>query len=224
MTTKRKSIKKNEKHLLVNIESTTKTSNIEIEDTEGYIKEQLYFDDFFDDKKFNKFLKKVESTVRRSDAYTSFINACFTKGLDHCAILGNVESSKEVTIEMHHYPFTLYDIAYLCTLKHIKNKDKFTSIDIANEILYDHIYNKIICVVPLCKTVHQLAHLGKIFIPLTSITGDINGFLDKYKDELTPDMKESYNKLLEMTESGTPYSDEDILKTVKEYESEHRKK
>ena len=50
-----KKIKKTERHSLENIQSTTSTSGVEIEDKEGYIKEQLYFTDIFDDAKFKKF-------------------------------------------------------------------------------------------------------------------------------------------------------------------------
>lgn len=210
-----KKLKKTEKHSMDCIESTTNTSNIEIEDKDGYLKEQFYFKDIFDDSKFKKFIKSIENTIRRSDAYKSFIGSCKEKGLTHCAVLGNVEESDKVTIEMHHYPFTLYDIVYLCVMKHLKHQDNITTFGIADEVLRDHIYDKIITVVPLSKTVHRLVHDGKIFIPLTACFGDINGFLTKYMDELTPEMKESYNKILEMTEDGVAYSDEDILKLVK---------
>lgn len=222
MTTKKK-LRKTEKHTMNNIESTTSTSGIEIEDKEGYMKEQLYFKEIFDDGKFKKFIKNIETTIRRSDAYKSFIGACKEKGLTKCAVLGNIEESDKVTIEMHHYPFTLYDIVYLCVMKHLKNNDDITSMMIAEEVLRDHIYGKIISVVPLCKTVHKLVHDGKIFIPLTSCFGDINGFLTKYMDELTPEMKESYNKILEMTENGVSYSDEDILALVKSYKKKKNK-
>lgn len=210
----RKKIKKNERHNFENVESTTSTSGIEIEDKEGYIKEQFYFKEIFDDTKFKKFIKSIESTIRRSEAYKSFIGACHEKGLTKCAILGNVEMSEKVTIEMHHYPFTLYDIVYLCVIKHLKKDDNIITTSIAEEVLEDHIYNKIISVVPLSKTVHKLVHAGLIFISLDSCIGDLNGFLEKYKDELTPEMKESYNKILEMTENGINYSDEDILSLI----------
>lgn len=213
-----KKIKKTERHSLENIQSTTSTSGVEIEDKEGYIKEQLYFTDIFDDAKFKKFIKAIESAIRTSDAYKSFIAACMDKGLDRCAVLGNVQRSDKVTVEIHHYPFTLYDIVYLCVMRHLKLGHKITSMLITEEVLRDHIYERIICVTPLCKSVHKLVHAGEIFIPYTSVYGDLQGFLDKYGEELTPEMKNLFNKIKEMTEAGITYSDSDILKKINTHE------
>lgn len=213
-----KKIKKTEVRYVDNIKSTSNTSNIVIENVEGYLKEFLYFKDYFDDKKFNKFLKKTEYLIRHSDSYKSFIGACHSKGLDKCAILGNVKIGKKTNIEIHHYPFTLYDIVMLCVQKHIKNNDNYTSITIAKEILQDH-HDGLISVVPLCKTIHQLVHDGVIFISLNSCYGNFdNEFFDKYECVMDNELKKNYNKLVQMTKKGIVYNEFDILKKVEEYE------
>lgn len=211
-----KKVKKTEVNKIGNIQSTRNTNNIELENTEGYLKERYYFTDFFDDAKLKSFVKSVEKLVRTSDIYSSFIGSLKEKGLTSCAILGNIVEEEKVTIEMHHYPFTLYDIVMLNVLKKIANKEKFNTMTVAYEVLLDH-YNGIISVVPLCKTVHQLVHNGEIFINLLSCYGDINGFLDKYEKSMDTRMKEQYNQIYDMSESGVSYSDADILKKVENY-------
>lgn len=211
---KKKKIIKNEIHNIVNIQSKTSTSNIEIENMEGYLKERFYYTDIFDDQKLKQFTKKTESLIRRSDGYKSFIGSCHEKGLNRCAILGNIQASKKVNIEIHHYPFTLYDIVFNEIMYKLDNKEKFTSITIARDVLQLH-HEGLISVVPLCETVHSLAHEGLIFINFNSCAGNLAGYVEKYEHVMDEKMKEDYNKLLEMSEKGIYYSDTDLLKAVR---------
>lgn len=214
VTKQRKKIVKPETHTIVNIESRTNTSNIELENVEGYMIERFNFTDVFDDEKLKRFIKNIEKQIRRSDAYKSFVGECHAKGLDRCAILGNVHKTDKVTIEIHHYPFTLYEIVMNCILLHISEKESFNSFTIIRDVLREH-HEGIISVVPLCKTVHQLAHKGQVFIPFTSCAGDLGTYVEKYESIMDNTMKENYNELLEMTQLGISYSETDILKQIK---------
>lgn len=206
-------VKKNEVNNIINIESITNTENIELNNVEGFYNERYYFTDYFDDAKLKKLIKSCEACIRRSDEYSKYIGFLSkTLGITNCAILGNI-SKADVTIEMHHYPFTLYDIVYLNIMKRILKKEKINTFLVARDILQDH-YDNIIGLVPLCKTVHQLVHVGEIFVNLNSVYGDINSFIEKYEVAMSDDLIEKYNKILEMSEKNIVYSENDILKKL----------
>lgn len=205
-------IKKTEVNNIINIESKSTTGNIELTNTEGYYTERYYFTDYFDEAKLKKLVKGVEKAVRTSDEYSKYIGFLNgTLGLTSCAVLGNIVKEKGVTIEMHHYPFTLYDIVYLNVMKRIINKEKINTFLVAREVLQDH-YDNLIGLVPLSLTVHQLVHAGEIFVNLNAVYGDINSFVEKYSIAMSDDLIEKYNKVIEMSEKNIVYSETDILK------------
>lgn len=204
-------IKKTEVNNIINIESKSTTSNIELTNTEGYYTERYYFTDYFDEAKLKKLIKGIEKAIRTSPEYSKYIGFLInTLGLTNCAILGNV-SCNDVSIEMHHYPFTLYDIVYLNIMKRIMNKEKINTFLVAREVLQDH-YDNLIGLVPLSLTVHQLVHAGEIFVNLNAVYGNINGFVEKYGMAMGDDLIEKFNKVIEMSEKNIVYSESDILK------------
>lgn len=201
---------------IINIESRTTKTNIEIRNTEGYFLDKYYFEDIVDDQLFHKFIKEVENRVRTSDEYKMWVGDLHEKGLNRCAVLGNVMASDNVTIEMHHYPFTLYEIVYLNARYHIDHNIKMTTFSIVDSILTEHA-EQMISVVPLCKLVHILAHDGLVFIPLTSVyLGRQDEFIEKYEPYMTDYMIDNYNTIYEATENGTSYSIDNILAQIKD--------
>jgi len=197
---------------IVNIQSLKNEDNINLKNMDGYFEEKYYFSDFYDNDKTKKFIKSVEAQVRTSIEYSSYIGFLANElGLNHCAILGNIEKGDGVSVEFHHYPFTLYDIVYLTLSRNILLNKKFNSFSVTNEVLKDH-YDNLIGVVPLAKTVHQLVHAGEIFINLSQVYGNINKFLEKYSFAMTDEMLENYNKLVEYSEKNLIYSETDVLK------------
>lgn len=207
-------IRKNEVNNIINLESKANTENIEITNLDGFFTERYYFTDYFDDAKLKKLIKGIEKAVRQSAEYSNYIGFLNGDlGLTNCAVLGNIAKEKGVTIEMHHYPFTLYDIVYLNVMKRILTKEKINTFLVAREVLQDH-YDNLIGLVPLCDTVHDLVHAGEIFINLKSVYGNINGFIEKYQISMSDDLIEKYNKIIDMSEKDTIYSEIDILKKV----------
>ena len=108
------------------------------------IKEMPYFSmkqyDLSDEKSYAKYIRDLESMVRRSYEVTKLIS--FLK--DDCAMcedpfMDNVSSQDtKIKIEMHHSPLTLYDI---CTAVVRKRQDKDESLDlpsVAEEVAYLH--------------------------------------------------------------------------------------
>lgn len=183
---------------LGNIESSIDNKNPQLKvDDDEFNRITFYFEDFYDPKKLNSFIKKCEKMFRASDQYSSYIgNLKNDKGLHFCAVRGNI-TDEDVDIEFHHYPFTLYDITKLVIYDYISNDKKFTSFTIVNELIKLH-SNNFVGLVPLCITEHQLVHEGVRSISIESVFGDVNSFISKYGYCMDDDMIEKYNKLIKV--------------------------
>jgi len=170
----------------------------------------FYFTQWSDAKETKAFIKNVEKQIRMSKEYKMYIGHLNNNiGIHECSVFGNLSDEIDgLTLEFHHYPFTLYDIVEICMNKHILNDEKFTSMDIVYEVLHLHELNQI-GLVKLSKTAHELVHAGKIFIKLESIFGDVNKFLEKYKDYIPDETIMNYNNLIDMNNTNF---DESIIK------------
>jgi len=193
------------------IKSTETKDNIILKGVESYYEISYYVKNFFDSTSFNKFVKAVEKLVRKSDEYSAYLGDLrSTVKLKNCAYLGNIDPDM-VSIEFHHYPFTLYDIICLITEKMLKEKAKVSTFKVA-AVCMDLHFNNLIGLIPLTVTVHELVHNGEIFINLKYVYGYYDKFIEMYKDYMYPEMIDTYNKLVELTDLDFIYSDKDILK------------
>ena len=184
-----------------NIASLNKNDNVVIvkkNDTRNIIG-SFYFNQWSDVKEIKNFIKNVEKQIRTSKEYKNYIGHLNNEiGIHTCSVYGNLSDSIEgLTLEYHHYPFTLYDIVEICVNKQIINNNNFTSFDIINEVLQLHQMNKV-GLVKLCKTAHEEVHNNLIYIKLNSIFGKVNEFVNEYISYIPEDMKEKYNELIDM--------------------------
>lgn len=150
------------------------------------------FTGFFDDKIFSRFVKSVEKLVRNDRSYRNYVGK-IKEAEDNLAkdvILNNLKSS-DVSIELHHHPFTLYDIVSIVALHNFNNDIEFTSFSLAKEVLGLH-YANLVGLAPMSMTTHELAHLNydkskKRYISLTKkqIFGKYDEFAEMYKDGMT---------------------------------------
>lgn len=155
-----------------------------------------------DIENFVRFVKSCEWAVRKSDEYRSFKAQLVEKGLTRCQILGHIDSDGEdgVDVEMHHGPlFTLFDYCAIVIDALLARGEKVSSFRVARLVLDEH-FEDHVQVVMLSKTVHQLVDTGNMFIHFNQATGNINGFIEKYRDGITPDRVEKINKYIEMCE------------------------
>jgi len=170
----------------------------------------FYFTQWSEAKEVKAFIKNVEKQIRMSKEYKHYLGHLNNEiGLHSCSVFGNLSDDIDgLTLEYHHYPFTLYDIVEICMNKRILNNEKFTSMDIIDEVLMLHQLNEV-GLVKLSKTAHELVHAGKIFIKLESVFGDVNKFIKKYKDYIPDETLENYNNLIDMNDNKF---DESIIK------------
>lgn len=163
------------------------------------------------DKQRDKFIKRVERVVRSSTEYRDYIQ--FLKehiGLNQCVFFQNISQDKtegrrkKVTLEIHHEPFTLYDIVKAVITKYEDDGLPLNDLLIANEVLELHYENKV-GLVPVSKTAHEMVHeTTKLFIPLTMCYGNYSSFLEEYDGY---DIEYLYDKLerkMDMTKNITP--------------------
>ena len=146
-----------------------------------------------------RFVKAVEKLVRKHPDYDAIVSTIREEYMDHCQILGNI-SREDAVLEIHHGPlFTLFDIC-LVVLNHlIANDDKnITTFNVAKIVLDEHRMGDVQFVV-LSKTAHQLIDTGEIFINLNQGIGDIQSFINRYRDGIDEVMVDKINRYIDMS-------------------------
>ena len=134
------------------------------------------------DKDKIKCIKMIERIVRSSNEYKQYIQ--FLKqeiDMTKCTFFNNVnnKNNSSVSIEIHHEPFTLFDITSIVLEKYIDLSEDIDPLMIAEEVMELH-YKNFVGLIPLSITVHQLVHDGKILIPLQNVYGNYIAFLEEY--------------------------------------------
>lgn len=159
------------------------------------------------EENYNKYIEKI---IRKSYEYRSFIKVLKQEmDLTKCKFIPDVDISddKKLTLEMHHYPLSLYDLvsSYRETLK-MNNapEEAYQSFNIANNIMKMHFDGKV-GLVPLSYTAHELAHSGELFIPLNS-------------DFVFGNFEESFEELF--LEAGLESKIEAVKRMTKNYEKD----
>jgi hypothetical protein len=138
----------------------------------------------FNDKDKVKFIKTLEKIIRSSMEYKDYIK--YLKeviDMNKCSFFNNVTNrhiKHRVSIELHHEPFTLFDICQIVLEKHISDIGVVNPFKISEEVMRLHYQNKI-GLIPLSVTVHELVTSGKLPIPLQCVYGDYVKFLEEYK-------------------------------------------
>lgn len=130
-----------------------------------------------------KFIKTCEMVIRKSFEYKEYIK--FLKenlDMNQCIILSNVKKAngKRYSIEIHHEPFTLFDIVETVITRRLENDEPIDALKVADEVMDLH-YSGVVGLVPLTVTMHELVHSGRIFIPLQFIYHRYNEFFKEYE-------------------------------------------
>lgn len=179
-----------------------------IPDFEG----ELY--DLSDIKDFDKYISDIEKEVRGSFEYKQMIQ--YMKDnmeMNRCAFLNGttVDNENRISIEIHHYPFTLYDICIIVFNKREHYGESLEIEMVAKEVMQRH-YELLVGLIPLSKTVHELAHSENIFIPVDRVLGNWIRFMNVYGDFMTPEQADVIQRIIEYTESYNKEQNEEILK------------
>ena len=172
--------------------------------------------DLSDDKDYKRFCKDIEKIIRNSFEYKVFIRYLKENfNMDKCAFLqvGN-EEDPSVRIELHHCPYSLYDIVNIVYRK-MSNNNEFISVwSVAEQVLKLH-YQLLVGLIPVSETVHQLIHSGRLFVPLNKVFGRYKLFTDIYYPYIDHEMIDSLRMAERATEENSSVGDTTILNTNK---------
>lgn len=158
-----------------------------------------------------KIIKRIESHIRSSIEYRDYIN--YLKDymdMRHCAFFNNVTNegaeNKKIKIEIHHDPFTLYELVSV-VMDHQQRMGKpLNEMYIAEEVMNLH-YENMVGLIPLSRTLHQIVHKsGKIKIPLTLVYGKYKEFMSIYEEDIPDDMWDKLQRKIEETKAMTAAS------------------
>lgn len=170
-----------------------------------------------DEKDYNHYIKDIEKEVRRSFEYKAFIKY-LRENMDmgRCSFLKGVSNAEsfDIKIEIHHYPFTLRDITEIVYRKRYFYQESLDVQMVAKEVMELH-YKLMIGLIPLSETVHELAHSGRLFIPIDSILGRYTLFIDYYKPFCEPEQLETIERIEKYTLENTDVRDTTILEQNK---------
>lgn len=156
-------------------------------------------------KDVDRFIKKAEQFVRGSMEYKEYIHYLKNEiEMTHCSFFPNVEKNggkeRKVKIEIHHEPFTLYDITQIVTSKWMKEGKKLSHLGIAEEVMKLHFQGRV-GLIPLVKTVHELVHDGQVFIPLQNVYGNFVSFVQEYGEYMNEDYHDILKTKIKLSKS-----------------------
>ncbi|WP_368880344.1 hypothetical protein [Proteus mirabilis] len=170
------------------------------------------------DKNKEKFIKIIEKYIRTSMEYRNYIKYLRTEAnLNYCDLYDRLPEDviKSLSIEMHHFPFTLYDLVEVVLQKYLKSNEVFTRLTIANEVMDLHYSNKV-GLVPLTVTAHQLMHTTGYFVHKDDVFGNFKAFYDQYIDFMEPDHIGKITRLLTTSRETIDKSKKQFLEVRKE--------
>lgn len=141
-----------------------------------------------------KLIGYIEKEVRNSYEYKAYVSYLKNElDLTRCSLLPGINIKEmNVSLEFHHYPMNLFEIVETVgnqMVKNCKEGEKISCFDIAQKVVEEHYLNNI-GLVPLTKTLHDMAHNKAIIIPMNKIHGNYKAFLRKYSDYISDDIRD----------------------------------
>lgn len=185
-------------------------------DVSGHSFEVITFgqNSVMDGKELKRFITAVERFIRTSMDYKKYLG--FLKcevGMNRCSVMGNIDGGT-ATIEMHHYPFTLFQICEYVIDKMVAENKNVNTFSVAREVMRLHFENYV-GLVPLSKSVHQMVHSGAIFIDLRQVFGNVKHFIDVYKEYIPNSEIEKLEQIVTLSKNNTGISESNSILELK---------
>lgn len=145
--------------------------------------------DLTDTRDFGKYISDIEKIVRQSFEYRQFISYIRQwYGMSESAQFENINGEDSgVRIEIHHTPFSLYDIVMAVYNKRAFYHEDLSVFMVAKEVMELH-YKMVVGVYPLTVTEHELVHNGYLFIPTYKVFGHYDIFKSMYEQFIDPEI------------------------------------
>ena len=162
--------------------------NIELVGTHNAYSISMYLYKDPDPTYFSRFIKSVERVVRGNKDYEIYLDYLREeKNLNTCSIFHNIQAG-DASIELHHFPFTLYTLCSITASKLLKSNLKVSTFIVADEVIKLH-FKEVVGLVPLTVTMHELAHSNSIKLSSDMIFGDYHAFMQEYDEYIPEDKK-----------------------------------
>ena len=144
-------------------ELKSNVENLELYSDNHPFRLSLRIKTFESEAEYTKFIRNVETTIRRSIEYRMWKGYIIdVLGIKTCMITN--ENIDECSIEVHHHLPTLFTLVKGLVNKKIENKEGFSTFDISLEAIELHFANKI-GYATLIKSMHEKFHNGFLSIP-----------------------------------------------------------
>lgn len=148
-------------------------------------------------------IKYFTAMVRASFEYKSIIQHMKTfMDFNRCAYYEGYGLHNGFGVELHHSPFTLFDICQTVSNKHMALDGFVRTMDVCEEVALLHFQFKV-GLVPLNPTAHKLFHSDSLEIHPKLVKGYWKDFYDEYNEYITEEMKIKYNRACEMEKQET---------------------
>ena len=178
---------------------------------------EILSEEEFDEKR----IASIERLIRSSYEYRSFIT--YMKNDLHITkdmLLPGLDISKyKFSLEMHHYPFTLFDLVDIIgryLIKNNKSTDRGVSnFDIGELVMKEH-YAGNVGLIPLSESMHKAFHNGAIKIPWSSVysNNNVDKFVAKYRSSITDEEYDKYITAKTIDSLAAMENNKDILKKL----------
>lgn len=158
--------------------------------------------DLYDEKEFRKYINDIERIVRNSREYKVYIQYLRNyMDMNTSLFSENVSNAQttKIKIEIHHTPFTLFDITMTIFNKRSRCGESLNAFLVAKEVAYIH-YFLYVGLIPLSKTEHKLVHNQTLLVPLDKVLGRYNEFIEMYREDIPTDAIERFNVYKDMTD------------------------
>lgn len=141
-----------------------------------------------------KMISFIEKQIRSSYEYRQYIRYLKEElDLTKCALLPGIDCSEgAASLEFHHYPLNLYEITEVIgkqLIDGLSENEKVSTFEIAQRVMEEH-FRGTIGLIPLTKTLHEMAHNKAIIIPISKVNGNYKKFVEKYSNYINQDIKD----------------------------------
>lgn len=159
-----------------------------------------------DPEKYKSFLKNAESRFRASKEYKIYKSLLMSMGLDHCQVMGNIEASDQVDIELHHNIINLFDI-FIMICEHVLNTvGMISTFDLIQLVIQEHFDHRVPCTFLSC-TAHQVyTNDPDAYIPPNQTWGRWWELLVKYRYGITYDIANKVIRYINKYQNQLPNS------------------
>ena len=159
-----------------------------------------------DPEYYRNFLRNAESRFRRSKEYKIYKAGLMARGFDHCQVMGNIESSDMVEIELHHNVLNLFDICILISQHIINTVGYITTFDLIQLLIIEHFDDRV-GVTFLSTTPHQVYTSDpEGYIPPNMTYGRWWELLDRYRYGITFEIANKVKRYIAKYRNELPVS------------------